>query len=185
MVVGTPTSRGWRLVRAGVFAVVATQLAALGHLLAGGALPDPAVLLTVTVFLGGSLSGFTGGRRTGPQIVAALLASQLAFHLTFSLTAHPMAGESGGLVEPAGMVAFHLLAAVAAGWLMTAGESTLFRLFAALHRALLTAVRVPPVGLAPHWTARVPAGVAGLQASFTELSAGSRRGPPRSVLRHG
>ncbi len=181
----TPTSRGWRLARAGVFAVAASLLAALGHVLAGGGLPDPAVLITVTVFLGGSLSGFTGGRRTGLQIVAALLASQLAFHLTFSLAAHPTAGEPAGVGEPARMIALHVLAAVAVGWLMTAGESTLFRLFAALHRALLSTARRPPVGLAPHWTACVPAGVVGLRASSTELSAGSWRGPPRSSSRDG
>ncbi len=176
--------------RAGLFAVIATLLAALGHLLAGGALPDPVVLVTVTVFLGGSVSGFTGRRSTGPQILAAMLTSQLAFHLAFSLMATPMAGHgmaghgmaSGGLPagtgESAGMVAFHVVAALATSWVMTGGESSLFRLFAALHRVLLDAVRTPPVALSPGWTALVPAAAAGLQLSVAELSAGSRRGPP-------
>ncbi len=188
--VRTPTSSGWRLVRAGIFAVIATELAALGHMMAGGTLPDPAVLMTVAVFLGGSVSGFTGRRRTGPQILAAVLASQLAFHLAFSLTAGPTTGHempshdllTHGLPAHAGgstaMVALHVLAAMATSWLMTGGESSLFRLFAALHRVLLDVVRTLPVALTPSWTALVPAGAAGLQPSVAELSAGSRRGPP-------
>jgi len=55
--VGELTSTRWRLLRAGVFALVATQLAALGHVVGGGQLPDPAMLLTIGIFLGGSLSG--------------------------------------------------------------------------------------------------------------------------------
>lgn len=163
--------------RAGVFAVVATHLAALGHLMAGGALPDPAVLATVTVFLGGSLSGFTGRRRTGPQIIGALLISQFAFHLAFSLTAHPMAAEHG--VGAGRMFAFHVLAALAAGAVMAGGESALFRLFAALHRVLLAATPPPPIGLSPRWTALIPTGSVGLRQSPGVLSAASRRGPPR------
>ncbi len=178
----TPTSPGWRLLRAGVFAVVATQLAALGHLMAGGALPDPVVLLTLTVFLGGSLSGLAGRRRSGPQILGALLASQLAFHFALSLTAHPMTvnpttGTGGG----AGwMVAFHAVAAVVAAWVMTGGESMLFRLFAALHRALVVLPVAPPILLSPGWTALLPAGTVGVRVSTGGLSAASRRGPPRS-----
>ena len=179
MKVLTPTSRRWRLFRAGIFALVATQLAALGHLMAGGAVPDGAQLITVTVFLGGSVSGFGHRRRNTPQIVGALLASQLAFHLAFALTAHSETTEPAMGAGAGRMVAFHVLAAVVAGWVMAAGESTLFRLFSALHRVLLVAAPRPAIGLSPGWTALVPEGTVGIRLSACELSAGSRRGPPR------
>lgn len=179
----TPTSKGWRLLRAGIFAVVATQLAALGHLLAGGALPNPAVLLTLTVFLGGSLSGFAGRRRSGPQIFGALLASQLVFHLALTLTAHPMEGhpmaaQAGGSGGAERMIAFHIVAAVVASWVMASGESTMFRLFSALHRVLRLAPTKATIDASPAWTALIPTGTVGVRPSAADLSTASRRGPP-------
>lgn|GEM_PF-1107524 len=179
--VQAPTSTGWRLFRACVFAVVATQLAALGHVLAGGTLPDMTVLITVTVFLGGSLSGLATRRRPGWQIFLALVASQLVFHLAFVATVQhtdaPADGMPGGLTTER-MVVFHLLAAIAAAWLMAGGESMLFRLFAALHRVRLPAPRSLIVGVGPAWTAVISGDVCGrlLQTRLGSLL--SRRGPP-------
>ncbi len=176
--VQAPTSTGWRIFRASVFAVLATQLAALGHVMGGGLLPDPAVLLTIGVFLGGSLSGLASRRRTGAQIFAVLAASQLVFHLAFAVTAtHAGHGADGPLDTPR-MVAFHLFAALAASALMAGGESTLFRLFAALHRVLVRARLIRPVVLAPAWTAVITNGSGGLRLRSGELSLVSRRGPP-------
>ncbi len=142
------------------------------------------MLVTVTVFLGGSLSGFARRSRTGPQILGALLASQLAFHLAFSLTAHPMARESGIGGGAERMIAFHVVGAVVASWVMASGESTVFRLFAALHRVLLIAPTAPTVGVFPSWTALIPTGTGGVGPSAADLSTASRRGPPLGTTAH-
>jgi hypothetical protein len=178
--VGAPTSTGWRYTRACVFAVVATQIAALGHLLGGGDLPDVAVLITVTVFLGGSLSGLANRQRTAPQIFAGLVLSQLAFHAAFQVTAHH-ATHADGPIGTGRMLIFHLFAALAATWVMAGGENMLFRLFAALHRVLVPAQTAAAIGLPPTWTAVVTGGGRAVLMRAGELSAGSRRGPPRLV----
>lgn len=173
-VVRTPTTTGWRLFRATVFALVATYLAALGHVAGGGHLPDPAVLLTVAVFLGGSVSGLATRHRTGPQILGMLMASQVLFHLLFQLTAHHSEPTVTGK-----MLAFHLLAGLIAAALMAGGESALFRLFAAIRRAISSLRLRAWVDVALSWTALIfdDAGEPRLRAA--ELSLGSRRGPPR------
>ncbi|MGS0683865.1 hypothetical protein ACVBEQ_01710 [Nakamurella sp. GG22] len=179
----TPTSTCWRFVRACVFAAVATQLAALGHVLGGGAFPDIDVLVPVTVLLGGSLTGFAGRRRSFAQIFGALAASQLLFHLAFTLSTHHGGSEGpplplGVVAGTGGMVAFHLLAALAASWVMTHGESTLFRLFAALWRVLVPARRPMTVRLGPSWTAVITGGAGGRLLLTGLGSLRSRRGPP-------
>ena len=169
-----PTSARWRLLRAGIFALVATQLAALGHVMGGGRLPDPATLLTIGVFLGGSLSGLCTSKRGGPQIFAALVASQLLFHLAFQVTLHHTEPVDAGR-----MLMFHLFSALAAAWLMTGGESTLFRLFAALHRVIAAPPSAPAaVELAPTWVAVVTDGGQVVRLRAGALSLPSRRGPP-------
>ena len=165
--------RGWRLFRAAVFAVVASQLAAMGHLLGGGHLPDVTVLITVAVFLGGSLSGLARRRRPGWQIFLGMLASQLAFHTAFEVTAH-----HDGPMNAARMLVFHLFAAMAASWLMAGGESMLFRLFAALHRVLAPLRRIPAIAFPPNWTAVISGDAAGGRLRVPEVSVVSRRGPP-------
>ncbi len=171
---GEPTSVRWRLLRACVFALVATQLAALGHVLGGGQLPDPAMLLTIGVFLGGSLSGLCTRRRTGPQIFAVLVASQVVFHLAFQVTVHHASSVDAGR-----MLTFHLFAALAASALMSGGESMLFRLFAALHRVIESTTRGRrAVELAPTWTAVITTGADVVRLRAGALSVPSRRGPP-------
>jgi len=175
--VGDLTSTRWRLVRAFVFALVATQLAALGHVMGGGHLPDPAMLLTIGVFLGGSLSGAATRRRTLPEIFAVLVASQLLFHLAFQVTVHHASS-----VDTGRMLVFHLFAALAASWVMANGESTLFRLFAALHRVILMPTRGrPAIELAPTWPAVITGGGQVQRLRAGALSLPSRRGPPVGV----
>ena len=172
----TPTSTRWRFFRAGVFAVVATWLAALGHVLGGGRLPDLSVVLTVTIFLGGSLSGLASRMRSGRQIFCVLLVSQLLFHVAFQLTAHSHAAESW--LPTRQLLLFHLVAATLTSVLLADGESTLFRLFAALHRALAPARIRPVVGLAPQWTAVITGGAGGALLENAVAAGVSRRGPP-------
>ena len=162
-----------------MFAAVATQLAALGHVLGGGAIPDPAMLLRSPSSSAVRCPGSPRAARTRRRS-SVLAASQLLFHVAFALTAHH---ASVTAMEPlvagaARMVAFHLFAALAASWLMAGGESTLFRLFAALHRVLVAAASpaggqaAPAVDRRDHrrggWTL--------LRAGLSSLR--SRRGPP-------
>ena len=122
------------------------------------ALPDPAVLITVTLFLGGAVCSLARRRRTGPQILGMLLLSQVVFHAAFR-SPQTMPGTSvnrspghPGTAATAQMLAFHLIAALATAWLLTGGEDTLFRLFAALRRVLASGPRilvVPPFPAGP------------------------------------
>ena len=170
-----PTTLRWRVLRASVFAVLATLLAALAHGSGGGHPPDPAVLLSVALLVGGTVSGLADRRRNGLEITAMLAGSQLVFHLLFQVTSH-----GPGHPDLPRMVGFHLIAALASAWLMTAGERTLFQLFAALYRVLASGRCAQQVRLGPSWTAFIghrpgPGSGAWLAASV------SRRGPPTTA----
>lgn len=175
-----PTSTGWRVFRASVFAVLATQLAALGHVLGGGGLPDPALLLTVAVFLGGALSGLATRRRSGPQIFAMMALSQFVFHAVFEATAHAD-HVGGGLVGWDRMVVFHLVAATATSCLLAGGENALFRLFGVLRRLVVVVRPVAVVGFAPAWTVVLTGGAGAARLRAGELLRISRRGPPHAA----
>jgi hypothetical protein len=160
------------MLRASVFAVVATSLAAIGHVNGGGHSPDPAILIVLAMLVAASVSGLADRRLSGLQITAMLAASQVCFHLLFEVTAH-----QSGSVDVARMVSFHLFAAAASAWVMTVGESALFRLFAALHRLIVRLRAAAPICITPSWTAILadqscPGQRRSLAASVT------RRGPP-------
>ena len=162
-----------------MFAVVATSLAALSHVNSGGHAPDPAILILLAVLVAGTVSGTADRRLGGLQITAMLAASQVCFHLLFEVTAH-----QSGPVDVARMVSFHLFAAAASAWLMTVGESALFRLFAALHRLIVRLRVAAPICVAPSWTAILadhscPGQRRSLATSVT------RRGPPVALCTAG
>ena len=158
-----------------MFALVTAYLAALGHVVGGGGLPDFAPLLLAAVLIAGSVSGLARGRRSTGQIFGLMLASQLAFHLLFAVTAH--AGhEHLDLVR---MAVFHLLAAVGATAVLARGEDTLFRLFAALTRVVLRTLPPAPVVRTRTWTV-VNADDERVPATASCPAPVSRRGPPRT-----
>ena len=166
------------MLRASVFAVVATSLAALGHV-SGGHAPDPAILILLAVLVAGTVSGTADRRLGGLQITAMLAASQVCFHLLFEVTAH-----QSGPVDVARMVSFHLFAAAASAWLMTVGESALFRLFAALHRLIVRFRVAAPICVAPSWTAILADRCClGQRRSLTASL--TRRGPPVALCTAG
>lgn len=170
-----PTSPRWRLLRASAFAAVATALAALGHVNGGGHPPDPAILIVLAVLVAASVSGLADRRLSGLQITAMLAASQVCFHLLFEVTAH-----QSGSVDVARMVSFHLFAAAASAWVLTVGESALFRLFAALHRLIVRLHPSSPIRLGPSWTALLADRPApGLYQALAACI--SRRGPPAGL----
>ena len=172
-----PTTPRWRLLRGATLAAVATELAALGHVVGGGALPDPAVLVTVGVFVGGAAASVATRRRSGLQIFGVLAASQLLFHAAFAATAH-----HGGPVDAGRMLAFHVLSAVIASWLLAGGDATLFGLFTMLRRTLRTLRTTPAIGLPPGWTAVLVEGQGALRLRTARFARTRRRGPPPSQL---
>ena len=128
-----------------------------------------------------SLARRTTHRAADPRACSSL--SQLVFHAAFLLTAdhagHAGQPVTGTPVGTAQMLAFHLIAALATSWLMTRGESTLFRLFAALQRVLAAGPRILVVPPTPGWTVSVgDGGGAAKLRGAGKLSLISRRGPP-------
>ena len=176
--VSGPTSFRWRLLRSAAFAVVAAQLAALGHLVGGGGSPDPAVLLVGAATVGAVATGLTRSRRSWSAIFGVLVACQLGFHLLFSVDVHDMAaGRSMVPADPVRMLTFHLIAAAVSALVLAKGEAGLFLLFAALRRYVRSATTPIVVDLPPSWTVS-------LRHSFAPrpvgalLSTSPRRGPP-------
>lgn len=165
------------MLRSAAFAAVATEIAALGHIVGGGTSPDVAVLLAGGAGAAGVTVGLARQRRGAGAILAAMLVCQLGFHLLFSIDTHRAAAGAGTAVDLQRMVVFHLVAAAVSAVVLATGERALFGLFAALVRSVR--IPAPPAGvdLPPAWTARV----APLDASRSDgplLSTSPRRGPP-------
>jgi hypothetical protein len=174
----------WRLLRSAAFSAVATQLAALGHLIGGGGRPDPAILLIGAATIGAIGTGLARQQRRWGPIFAVMAASQLAFHLLFTVETHTgtmssmTIGHSSMGSDAGRMLTFHLIAAALAAVLLATGDAAVFGLFGALRRA----VRVLP--------AHVPADRPLATASFADLdrprprgallSISPRRGPPHA-----
>lgn len=94
----------WRLLRGGLFAMVSSQLAALGHLVGGGMLPSPTIVLGVGGLIAVAAVGLASRQRGFLGILSLLAASQVLFHLLFSMTT-TMCGmpAAGGMAKPRGM----------------------------------------------------------------------------------
>ncbi len=93
----------WRLLRGGLFAMVSSQLAALGHLVGGGMLPSPAIVLGVGGLIAMEAVGLASRQRGFLGILSLLASSQLLFHLLFSTTTMCGRPAATGLAEPGGM----------------------------------------------------------------------------------
>ncbi len=94
----------WRLLRGGLFAMVSAQLAALGHLVGGGMLPSPTIVLGVGGLIAMAAVGLASRQRGFVGILSLLAASQLLFHLLFSTTTTMCdMPAAGGMAEPGGM----------------------------------------------------------------------------------
>ena len=164
--------------RSTAFAVVAAQLAALGHSIGGGGAPDLAVLLVGAATIGAMATGLTRSRRSWPAIFGVLLVSQLAFHLLFSVDVHDMAvGHSMIPADPVRMLAFHLIAAALSAVVLSRGEAALFALFALLRRYILSVIRRLVVDVPASWTASSVPSFSPRPAGAL-LSTSPRRGPP-------
>ncbi|MGI8418715.1 MAG: hypothetical protein ACR2P2_21450 [Nakamurella sp.] len=200
-----PTSRSWRVLRGGIFALVSAQLAALGHLVGGGMLPSPTVVLggggliaLAAILLARRQRGFVG-------IFSLLAASQLPFHLLFSATANMctmpadsaaasmsrMSGMSGmsaigrsvaaqgmcGGFDGARMIAFHAIAAALTALVLAHGDTVLFRLAAIWLRALRKPL-IPPLAAASTAGWSVRRSTRSILPAGAALVRHPRRGPP-------
>lgn len=176
--VSGPTTLRWRSLRSAAFAAVATEIAALGHVVGGGRSPDVAILIAGGAGAAAVTIGLARQRRGPGAILAAMLGCQLGFHLLFGLDAHGMASGHGfGAEEPLRMIGFHLVAAAVSTVVLATGERALFGLFAALARTVRILRPPAAVDLPPRWTARFPTS----DAPHPEgplLSTSPRRGPP-------
>ena len=156
-------------------------LATLGHLLGGGDLPDAATVLVVAAMVGLAVSGLARRRGTLLGISAVVVASQLAFHAIFSITAHADHGAAALGGGAARMALFHLLGAAVTVAALHRGEQAIHRTFAVLRRVLPTVVAPAPlVAVGPTWCPRPvesQVGAANLPAA-PMLRAHGRRGPP-------
>ncbi|WP_286961444.1 MULTISPECIES: hypothetical protein [Arsenicicoccus] len=195
----TPDGGRLRLLRAGTLAVVMISLAALAHVLGGGALPGGGVL---TVLLGLVLVTclIASGRRLGaPSIGAILGGGQLALHEAFALLGTTGAdaaslghvvgsGHHAVLVTHAGqagsghhlslsMVLAHVLATVVTAAVLARGERALWLLAGWLAPVIRLLLERPA-----HWPrpAAITVAVPRLRSAELVLAA-PRRGPPLVV----
>lgn len=169
-----PTTRGWRLFRSAVFALVAGQLALIGHVVGGGQAPSLAPLAVVTALVGFSISGFARKERSFPTLVGAMALAQGLFHLGFVGSTH---ADHATALDVRRMIVFHVIAAVLTSLVLAYGERALFRLAKALRRVVARLIPADPARSGSSWTAIVD--VRQLACATADLlSSGSRRGPP-------
>jgi len=195
----TPDGGRLRLLRAGTLAVVMISLAALAHVLGGGALPGGGVL---AVLLGLVLVTclVASGRRLGaPSIGAILGGGQLALHEAFALLGTTGAdaaslghvvgsGHHAVLVTHAGqagsghhlslsMLLAHALATVVTAAVLARGERALWLLAGWLAPVIRLLLERPA-----HWPrpAAITVAVPRLRSAELVLAA-PRRGPPLVV----
>ncbi|GAA3644527.1 hypothetical protein GCM10022224_003860 [Nonomuraea antimicrobica] len=138
-----------RLARAAAFSAVCVTLAALAHVLGGGAAPAPLAAglgLAAVCVLGLALCG---RERSAGTINLALVAAQLGLHELFAgegaayVSVHGHA--QGGLAVNAGMLLTHVTATVITGLWLARGEAALWSVLRRLGRrlVLLTPAAVP------------------------------------------
>lgn len=170
------------MVRSAAFAAVATEVAALGHVVGGGHDPDIAVLIAGGAGAAAVTMGLARRRRGPGAILAAMLSAQLGFHLLFSTDSHGMTSGSNPADGLHRMVMFHLVAAAVSTVILSTGERALFGLFAALARSVRIPVPPAVVDLPPQWTARFVSRDTP-RAEGPLLSTSPRRGPPPGYRR--
>ncbi|MCU1519967.1 MAG: hypothetical protein JWN19_352 [Arthrobacter sp.] len=203
-----PTGRTpFHSVRSAMLAAAALALAAGAHVLAGGQLPAPGILLGLFALTGLAATAATRLRLTPATMTALLGAGQLVLHeafstfgSTFALAASgaamprshhadpstvPLAAASAGLHAldsplTAAMLAGHALATLACALLLAKGEDALWSLAAWLRPLVQLPVPVTPDAVASPAGAIQPAAAALLP--WRNLRRDCRRGPPSAAV---
>ncbi|WOF22087.1 hypothetical protein N8K70_11940 [Microbacterium betulae] len=198
------TARQLRALRGAAASGTATVLAAVSHTLGGGAAPAPLLVLAMAALLTPPAVVLMGRRTSLPRLVATVLTSQAAFHLTFvalgapvsrpassppSAHVHDLAapsalGSSSSAAVLAGqagaaMMAAHAVSALATIVLLRRGEHAL-RAIASW--AVAVARRAAdPAPVLPSAPPSLPAAAPASRASRLCHDARLQRGPPVSA----
>jgi hypothetical protein len=174
--------------------VLATALAAASHALAGGGTPSP-LALGIGVVFGGMLSTFALTRRPSlPRLAISVGATQLAFHVVFSVlgTANTATGghhhapvvtaQPHAHTDSPAMWFAHAVAGVLTLALLQGAERAAWRLLTELVRLVALPFRLAAVAHRPTAATATPNTVspAPLRGRLL-VSAASRRGPPVPV----
>jgi len=203
-----PTAaRAQRLARGWVVGLVATTVAAVSHSLAGGYQPGALSLGTALVFAGLLGTAVIGRRPSLPRLSIAVGASQLAFHLLFSLLGGGAAAPSGpqpasgmsGMADMAasalrarpamtahdhaadpGMWIAHAIAAVLTILFLRRAELAVWTMLTRLGRVIATRLAGAVAPVASGSVPRTPAwpSIARRPAERLLVASASRRGPP-------
>lgn len=188
------TPRHVRTLRGSAAAWVATIVAATSHTLAGGGAPAPLLVGVVGILAWPVGIALVGRRLSVWHVGAAVVASQVLFHVAFAIAAradpaaatghlHHLVLDGGGhaaaVAPDVPMLLAHALAAVATLLGLYGGE----RMLRALGRGIRSVLqRVEIALLAPRAAARRPVVGRALAPSLGfVLSDLSRRGPPSLV----
>jgi hypothetical protein len=155
--VSTPT--GFRFVRSSVIATLILVLSTSSHLVGGGTLPDPAILLLLAALVLAAVTSVSGRVLSLPALAAVLLAGELALHTALTaltggpacagasaaqhhasaaVDCQPLTGQLTESAEPGGtlMLVAHACAAALLALLISKGEAAL-ELLAAWLRPLI------------------------------------------------
>ncbi|MHC6594261.1 hypothetical protein [Arthrobacter sp. C152] len=186
----------FRFPRAAAFTTAMIALAAGAHIIAGGSLPQPAVLAGITALVLAPVMILAKFKLTTPVTAVLLVASQLVLHQAFnalSLSTGPGSAPAGHLhgsglahlpVESLApehaatpgtlMLILHAAATVATAVVLARGEAAVWALAAWLRPLvrILTAVLIPDWPLLP-----APAAVV-VPSRWRNLRLPARRGPP-------
>lgn len=191
-----PTA-GWaRIVRVAVLGSASLVLAALAHLLGGGALPSLASSLPLLLFAGTVAALVTARRCRLPVLLPILGAGQVLLHLLFEASSRASgagastvsAAHTGHELCPAGlaaaaqppswlMLAGHVLATALTAWVLARGEAALWRLADLFIRAARPQLTARPASLPGFRVLETPR----LLKPFWRSDDAAPRGPPRCL----
>lgn len=169
------------VVRALLVASSVVYLSLAGHLLAGGGVPGPGPLAVLLALSGALVLGLARQRLSFAGTFGVLVVGEVAFHVVLAVsavTAHGAHGHASSVLPSPAMSGGHLLAALAAAFVIRFADSVI----EAWRRFLASGLggRFAVVGIVG-WCRPtvVPAVAGGSPTSWTHHD-DSRRGPPSS-----
>ncbi|MEW9534306.1 MFS transporter [Microbispora sp. NPDC049125] len=168
-----------RLARSAAFAVVCVILGVGAHRFAGGAGPDPGVLLVGVLVVMAGATALAGRERPPAAVIGLLVAAQVFLHeLLGTAGIPPVSGDphSHALSVRVGMLTAHLTAALLTGWWLSRGETALWSILRRLGAGALRAL-APLIAL-------LRADLSGARGPRLVRFARAGTPRPRCLLRH-
>lgn len=166
------------MLRGGFLAVLCLAVSLLGHAAGGGAVRVTAGLVVGGLILAATCIAVAGAQRGFAGIATVTIAGQLFLHLLAGTEAHH--GHAGAAPAGPGMVAAHVLAALAVSAFVADGERLVWTLCALVTTRRLN-ILLDVTAPAPPSAAPSPAAVASVPVpkhAFPRQGA-TWRGPPR------